>query len=428
MRWFIATQMRSGCWRLASTVLALVAMQAVLAGETLAPYSPQQARNAGTVEWVRYLHRQPCGPCPGQPHFVCPPSMMPGEPVTPGQSVPSVPDDSSAAAPYDLPSADQSLADLGDLGMGSGGVASAQVANLGISGGYIDDAWIRTRVRVRYDDMGGANAPTRAEYLYPTSGFYNGGRGPVVSPPSSPTANEVDLQELNTYVEFALSKRFSLFIETPVRWVGGHNDLTAEHGQLSGFGDLKTGFRYALLACPYEALTLQCRVYAPTGDASEALGVGHTSIETGLLYSAKTSDRGWFFAEFQDWQSLDSPTITVATDEFDLNANVLRYGLGLGYDLWQGCNCRCGQKRLTAIYEVVGWTVLDGYVTPINYSQITTGSATGIYSAVGDTIVNGKYGLRYSYANQSIYTGYGHNYTGDRWYSDLLRIEWQYQF
>jgi len=53
----------------------------------------------------------------------------------------------------------------------------------------------------------------------------------------------------------------------------------------------------------------------------------------------------------------------------------------------------------------------------------------GVTSAVGDTIVNGKIGVR-TYLNNGIdcYVGYGHALTVDRWYSDIIRVELRFCF
>jgi hypothetical protein len=81
---------------------------------------------------------------------------------------------------------------------------------------------------------------------------------------------------------------------------------------------------------------------------------------------------------------------------------------------------------LTGVFEVVGWTVLDGVVTSIDSTD------PFFEDAEGDTIVNGKYGVRYSWMcgchNESVYVGYGHNWTDERWYSDILRIELTHYF
>jgi hypothetical protein len=296
--------------------------------------------------------------------------------------------------------------------------------------GYIDDARIRSRVRVRYDNMQGADEPTRAEFWYPTLGNF-GGPGPFwVDDPANPggSIDEVDFQELATYVEAAFGPSFSVFGEFPVRWVSDvsfgdtSTDPIFEDGTQAGAGDFRAGIRYGLIACPDEYLTLQVRAWAPTGEARRALGVGHSSIDIALLYSLEIGERTTWFAEIQDWQTLDADTADIAGEEVELDANVLRYGAGVGYDLWQSCGCR--PQTLTGLFEVVGWTVLEGVTT----QPFFDGTGLGTFEdAEGDTIINGKYGLRYSWPcgchGQSFYVGYGHNWTEERWYSDVFRLE-----
>jgi hypothetical protein len=296
-----------------------------------------------------------------------------------------------------------------------GGVPLA-MAGSGRLPGYIDDARIRSRVRVRYDNMQDADEPTRAEFWYPTLGDF-GGEGPVGGGVGAGAGQEVDLQELATYVEAAYGPRFSVFGEFPVRWVDEVNfgGGPFDDGTQEGAGDFRAGLRYGLIACPDEWLTLQVRAWAPTGEARRALGVGHSSIDVALLYAVQTSQRTSWFAEIQDWQTIDAETATILGEDVDLDGNVLRYGVGVGYDLWQSCGCR--PQSLTALFEVVGWTVLDGVVTSIDPN------AEFFEDAEGDTIVNGKYGLRYNFCCESFYVGYGHNWTDDLWYSDILRLE-----
>ena len=241
-----------------------------------------------------------------------------------------------------------------------------------------------------------------------------------------PGANEVDFEELSTYVEFAFSPRFSVFGEFPVRWVSDVNFGGApgfEDGEQGGAGDFKAGFRLGIIACPYELLTFQLRPWTPTGEALRAIGVGHDSIDVALLYTFKPDNRTTWFAELQDWQTLDAGTTNDVIEQVDLDGNILRYGLGVGYDVWQSNTyCYSDQRALTAIFEVVGWTVLDGVITPL----FVTDGAT-IEDAEGDTIVNGKYGMRIHGLSEHRHS-YGHNWTGDRWYSDLFRVEWQWNY
>jgi hypothetical protein len=348
----------------------------------------------------------------------------------PGQTAPvdeSVDEDMEGVAPEGEPLTEPMVTSLPTI-------AGAQAAARG-SGrlpGYIDDAFIRSRVRVRYDDMRGANEPTRAEFLYPTLGDF-GGPGPLGGGGGAiGSAGEVDLQELATYVEVAFGPRFSVFGEFPIRWV---EDVTFgsfafpngpfTDGVQEGAGDFRAGVRYGLIACPEEALTVQVRAWAPTGEARRALGVGHSSIDVALLYTTRPSERTWLFGEIQDWQNLDGQELDPATIDNppqNTDSNVLRYGVGVGYDLWQSCGCR--PQSLTALFEAVGWTVLEGVTTPLNLDDPNP----VIEDAEGDTIINGKYGLRYSWTcwgcqTESVYVGYGHNWTDERWYSDVFRVE-----
>ena len=94
--------------------------------------------------------------------------------------------------------------------------------------------------------------------------------------------------------------------------------------------------------------------------------------------------------------------------------------MGVGVDLLDRSTC-CKTNKLTGLVEVVGWTVLDGFSTSLTGGQQAR-------DADGDTIVNGKYGVRYTRGKHTAYVGYGHNWTGNRWYSDLIRVEWGYNF
>jgi hypothetical protein len=73
------------------------------------------------------------------------------------------------------------------------------------------------------------------------------------------------------------------------------------------------------------------------------------------------------------------------------------------------------------VIEFVGWTVLNGKELAFPENVVR--------SAAGDTIVNGKLGLRsYFGENSSIYAGYGRALTGEWWYKDIFRVEYRLQF
>ncbi len=315
----------------------------------------------------------------------------------------------------------------------SSGLASAPTtAMAGMVGGYIDPAVIATRVRVRYDKMENASGPTRAEFFYPTvnalggpgpAGVGGGGGAGGLGPAG------IDMEEFTTYIEWALAPRLSIFGDFSIRSVGplafggaaGFID-----GTQVGAGDSKFGFRYGIIADCNTALTFQTRVTTPTGEPLRGLGTGHTSLDFSLLYQQQVNDRLTFFAELQDWMTVENNGVVTTADPaaFNgqlLNGNVLRWGVGVGYDLWQDC---CNDRRLTGVFELVGWEIIDGMETSLNPAL----TSPDVRDANGDSIVNGKYGVRYSTRANSLYVGYGHNWSNDRWYTDIFRVELTHAF
>ena len=95
--------------------------------------------------------------------------------------------------------------------------------------------------------------------------------------------------------------------------------------------------------------------------------------------------------------------------------NVVRYGVGLNYTAYKNCNW-----RIVPVAELVGWTVLSGKEMDF---------FGGEKNAAGDTLVNGKLGVRlWSSDTSSFYVGYGRALTGDVWYKDILRVEYRLWF
>lgn len=352
---------------------------------------------------------------------------MPADEMALQPDVQSAPSSNAIADPLAAPVAEPAPMDFGNFSQPSGGVGFASASTVGgaPAPGYIDFAPVRTRFRLRYDNAQGANDPTRGELLYPTPsvapGFANAN-----GPTAVQAAGDLRLQELSFYFEYAVFERFSVFIDAPIRWVGDVQVVAGGAVETqSGFGDLRTGFKWGLVDNADSHLTTQFLISTPTGDAREALGTGNVSFDIGLLFDHRLSDDVFFFGEIRDWFTLDAPTVQgnigAVPATIDLNANILRFGGGLGVDLLECGSCRHKPKKITGLFEVVGWTVLDGFSTDINGTNAVT-------DAQGDTIVNGKYGLRYTDGGHTAYVGYGHNWTSDRWYSDLVRVEYGYNF
>jgi hypothetical protein len=278
--------------------------------------------------------------------------------------------------------------------------AGAQVAGSGAgsSVGYIDPAPVQSQVRLRFDAAYNNRRPNRAEF------FYAAGRpfGPGLPLPE----RSVDYQDFTLYAEFAGSGSFSGFVELPVR--GLNPEVNDNH---PGYGDTILGGKYELLGCDdCSAATVQVKVYMPTGDASRGLGTDHFSIEPGLLILQRLDECTVVEGELRYWQPLGGTRFA---------GPVVRYGVGVSY----AALC-CHGFTVLPVAELVGWTVLEGNATAVAPSGFVT-----IEDAIGDTIVNGKLGVRTVISEyMDVYAGYGRPLTGDRWYESIWRVEYRLRF
>jgi hypothetical protein len=301
-------------------------------------------------------------------------------------------------SPQSVPSlAEEQFASLG------GDTISLAQSNVG----YIDSALISTHLRMRFDAAYDMNRGDRAEYYYTTAQAFGGQLVDGMPDPS------VDFQYISTYLEYALTDRFSVYADVPVLF--NNPSILANH---AGLGDMQAGFKWGLSSCCDRQLTFRLNNYIPTGDPEAWLGTGHYSIEPGILYFQRLSDRLTLEAQFKDWISVGG-SVNPANDE-PFAGNVLQYGVGLGYD-W----CQHGCWKVTPVVEFVGWTVLEGQVTDFD----DQGTLLGPVDASGDTIVNVKLGARITdCCGGSVYAGYGRSLTGDRWYEELFRLEFRRPF
>lgn len=296
-----------------------------------------------------------------------------------------------------------------DLGETGGGEASS----LGnpVESSYIDSAIPRTQLRIRGDAAYDNNRPDRAEFFYSKCGCNPGAPGPFW------IEKRVDYQDVSAYLEYAPRNNFSVFAEVPFRFLNPESNLNEE-----GISNCNAGFKYAFIADECRYLTAQFRWNFPIWNSHKGLGYKHQAIETSLLYYQKLSDRLFVQGELRDW-------IPFAGTDFQ--GNVLRYGAGVGFLAVDGCRFRAGP-----IAEVVGWTVLSGKESAVAGDNDTpTGITTD--SAEGDTIVNGKLGVRMGFGdrtqdgllNQSdVFVGYSRALTGEVWYKDMYRVELRLRF
>src|SRR5262249_45215343 len=143
------------------------------------------------------------------------------------------------------------------------------------------------------------------------------------------------------YLEKTLGPCWSVFVEGGARAL--NPDLNANS---TGLGDANLGFKYAFLADESEIWTFQLRAYLPTGAASRGLCTHHISLEAAVLGFGRLAPNLGLAAELRYWQPVDGT---------DFAGPIVRYGLGLRYDVWQSA-----EWRLAPTLEAIGWSVLDG--------------------------------------------------------------------
>ncbi|MEO1614434.1 MAG: transporter [Planctomycetota bacterium] len=274
--------------------------------------------------------------------------------------------------------------------------------------GYIDSAIPATQFRLRIDSAFDNPTPDRAEFFYRASMSATGD-------PLSPAETNVDYNDVTSYFELAFSPDSSVFLEAPFRFLNPElND------NVSGFGDLMVGAKTVLWRDPSQIYTGQFRVYLPTGDDDRLLGTDHVSLEPSLLAAHRLGPMTMLESELRLWIPIDGTEF--AGEQF--SGPIIRFGLGLGRDLYRETSaCDCETKRLTAVAELVGWSILDGLAT-----VPASPSLARLIDVTDDTIVNAKLGLRWTDDNQSVFIGYGQALTGDVWYHNIVRAEYVIRF
>jgi hypothetical protein len=263
--------------------------------------------------------------------------------------------------------------------------------------GYIDSAIPADQLRFRFDDAMNDRRPSLAEFFWPRSGPL--GPGPRFA------ERGVDYQDLSAYGEVLLGENLSAFVELPVRFLNPEINANA-----SGLGDMNAGFKWAFYRGDDTVGTFQFRTYAPSGDPNLGLGNGHASLEPAFLLYQRLTPALAFEGELRYWLPVGGT---------DFAGNIIRYGVGLNYNLWQDGGC-----YIAPVAEMVGWTILSGHEGVLPPSGVPE-----VEPAAGDTIINVKFGVRAGLgSNADVYIGYGRPLTGNRWYENIVRVELRLHF
>jgi hypothetical protein len=300
--------------------------------------------------------------------------------------------------------------------------------------GYVDNAIIGSQIRIRLDANLQDQTPDFAEFFYAKSGYYKtlctpttqAGCDPIAPGPGPGIPNSINFQQLFLNAEYAPKRRFSIFVELPIRWIQPQGIETINppqpvFGKQSGFSDVQAGFKLAAIASEKTYLTFQLRGYFPSGNAAKGLGTNHYSVEPSLLLYQRLSKRFTFEGEIGDWHPIGGSAGDSTVGSGGFAGDVFFYGFGPSYELPIHSN-RFG---IAPVLELVGWRTLSGFWSETNPFQTPDPADT----AAGTNMMNLKAGARFTIGNHnSLYAGYGRAITSNYWYLKIFRIEYRYAF
>jgi hypothetical protein len=221
--------------------------------------------------------------------------------------------------------------------------------------------------------------------------------------------SDLQFQELKFSGEFLVSPRFSVSADLPIRMISP--DVVA---RANGLGDIRIGFKGAVLEDETRTVTAQFRTYIPSGDAERGLGTDHTSIEPAVLFHQKLDEYISIAGQAGFWIPIGGSSGVPTGGDDKFAGSVFNYGGGVSYNLLQNASA-----RITPVVEFIGWHVLGGFQT----------LSSGPVKADGVDIANIKIGARIdSGGPSSFYVGYGHALTDSVWYEDIVRLEYRFAF
>lgn len=305
--------------------------------------------------------------------------------------------------------------------------------------GYIDNPIVESQIRIRFDDAFEDEFPDRSEFVYAKCGCYTHLNNPqlpsslqLAYDPHAPgprlgVPNSINYQQLFLNLEYSAHRRFSAFVEVPIRWLQPQGFKSAPPASLgflpfsnqSGLGDVTAGFKFAAVASEGTYVTFQFKSYFPSGDPSKGMGTNHYSVEPSLLLYHSLSDSLTLEGQIGDWHPLWGSAGVPTSSSEGFAGDVFFYGIGPSYRLYNR-----NRVQIAPVVELFGWHVLGGFQTlpggPVDLAASEVG---------GMNIVNLKFGVRtYIGARNSFYVGFGQALTHDDWYKHIVRLEYRYSF
>lgn len=287
--------------------------------------------------------------------------------------------------------------------------------------GYVEDATIESKVRLRFDSALHDTAPDRAEFFYAKCGCYSGlpANNPAFDPdapgPRPGAADDVNFRQLFLEGEFAVDTRVSIFGQIPIRWLLPQSFIPGTGGSFpnqTGFGDVRVGVKLGAVDSDVTAVTAKLQLYLPTGDAAKGLGTDHASVEPAMLFLQQLSDIVTLESQVGLWLPIGGAAPVPTSAEGHFSGTVFFYGIGPSFTVYE-----TDRVRFAPVIELVGWRVQDGNQTSAEGSD-----------ASGTNIVNLKIGARAIFGQASVYAGYGHALTDRTWYDNIFRLEYRHSF
>jgi hypothetical protein len=223
---------------------------------------------------------------------------------------------------------------------------------------FVDGARPNNNTRFRWDYASHLAFPDSGEFFFArTDGK---GKGPTPLLAGLKGIPQINYNEFGLVSEIAAG-RASVAIGVPYRSL----DAQPLGGSAAGFSDMTITTKSLLVDSELFMTSLQFRTYIPTGNFSKGLGVGHVSLEPGLLFGLRLSTETYVEAMVLEW-------IPIAGDPDYAGAH-LQYGLSLNHILWRPVK----DVQLIGTLEFNGYSFQDGlYTDPVLGPQKLSGQNT----------------------------------------------------
>ena len=220
---------------------------------------------------------------------------------------------------------------------------------------FIDAARPTNNTRFRWDYGSHLTYPDRGEFFWARAD--GNGRGPSPTDSRVLAVPYIDYHELSVVSEIATGKA-SVAISVPYRTV----NTTPFGKDAAGFADMTVTAKSLLVDSELFLVALQTRTYVPTGNVGKGLGVGHVSIEPGLLFGLRLTPDTYMQGQVLEW-------IPIAGDA-DYAAAHLRWGASVNHILWRPVK----DVQLIGTAELNGISFQDGLFTdPVKGPQKLSG-------------------------------------------------------